>query len=94
MEKKPHSELTPEDWRVRLGRDYKIKEIVMAKVIQFYVPEELPETVEVGCSATVRKGHRVLLADPPSASPAVRLGLSPIAIPSALTEKSVHLQGR
>jgi len=29
-----------------------------------------------------------------SASPAMRLGLSPIAIPSALTEKSVHLQGR
>ena len=28
------------------------------------------------------------------ASPAMRLGLSPIAIPSALTEKSVHLQGR
>jgi hypothetical protein len=31
--------LTPEDWRVRLGRDYKIKEIVMAKVIEFYVPK-------------------------------------------------------
>ena len=29
-----------------------------------------------------------------SASPAMRLGLSPIAIPSALTEKSVHLQER
>jgi hypothetical protein len=29
-----------------------------------------------------------------SASPTMRLGLSPIAIPSALTEKSVHLQGR
>jgi len=28
------------------------------------------------------------------ASPAMRLGLSPIAIVSALTEKSVHLQGR
>jgi|SRR5580704_4997808 RNA polymerase sigma-70 factor (ECF subfamily) len=28
------------------------------------------------------------------ASPAMRLGLSPTAIPSALTEKSVHLQGR
>jgi len=28
------------------------------------------------------------------ASPATRLGLSPIAIPSARTEKSVHLQGR
>jgi len=28
------------------------------------------------------------------ASPAMRLGLSPIAIPSALTEKSVHLQER
>ena len=28
------------------------------------------------------------------ASPAMRLGLSPIAIPSARTEKSVHLQGR
>jgi RNA polymerase sigma factor (sigma-70 family) len=28
------------------------------------------------------------------ASPAMRFGLSPIAIPSALTEKSVHLQGR
>jgi hypothetical protein len=29
-----------------------------------------------------------------SASPAMRLGLSPTAIPSALTEKSVHHQGR
>ncbi len=29
-----------------------------------------------------------------AASSAMRLGLSPIAIPSALTEKSVHLQGR
>jgi len=35
------SELTPEDWRVRLGRDHKIKEIVMAKVIEFYVPKNL-----------------------------------------------------
>jgi RNA polymerase sigma-70 factor (ECF subfamily) len=29
-----------------------------------------------------------------SGCPAMRLGLSPIAIPSALIEKSVHLQGR
>jgi hypothetical protein len=29
-----------------------------------------------------------------SASPAMRLGLSPTTIPSALTEKSVHLRGR
>jgi hypothetical protein len=33
--------LTPEDWRVRLGRDYAIKEIVMAKVIEGYVPKNL-----------------------------------------------------
>jgi hypothetical protein len=33
------SELTPEDWRVRLGLDHKIKEVVMAKVIEFYVPK-------------------------------------------------------
>jgi hypothetical protein len=31
--------LTPEDWRVRLGRDHKIKEVIMAKVIEFYVPK-------------------------------------------------------
>jgi hypothetical protein len=31
------SELTPEDWRVRLGGDH--KEIVMAKVIEFWVPK-------------------------------------------------------
>jgi hypothetical protein len=33
------SELTPDDWRVRLGPDHKIKEIVMAKVIEFYIPK-------------------------------------------------------
>jgi hypothetical protein len=33
------SELTPEDCRVRLVRDYKIKEIFMAKVIEFYLPK-------------------------------------------------------
>ena len=43
------SELTPADWHVRLGRDHKIKEIVMAKVIEFYVPKNFR--------------HRVLLAD-------------------------------
>jgi hypothetical protein len=31
--------LTPDDWHARLGRDHKIKEIVMAKVIEFYVPK-------------------------------------------------------
>ena len=35
----------------------------MAKVIEFYVPEEPPKIFEVGSSAAVRKGHRVLLAD-------------------------------
>jgi hypothetical protein len=44
-------------------RDRKIREIVMAKVIEFYVPMELPETVQVGSSAAMRKGHRVLSAD-------------------------------
>jgi hypothetical protein len=29
----------------------------MAEVIEFYVTEELPETVEVGSSAAMRKGH-------------------------------------
>lgn len=34
------SELTPKDLQVRLGgRDHKIKETVMAKVIEFYVPK-------------------------------------------------------
>jgi len=33
------SELTPEDWRVRLVGDHKIKEMVMAKVIEFWVPK-------------------------------------------------------
>ena len=32
--------MTPEDWRVRLGRDHKIKEIFMAKVIEFYIPKD------------------------------------------------------
>jgi len=41
--------------------------------------------------ARARKSVRESLL---SASPAMRLGLSPTAIPSALTEKSVHLQGR
>jgi RNA polymerase sigma-70 factor (ECF subfamily) len=41
--------------------------------------------------ARARKSVRELLL---SASPAMRLGLSPIAIPSALTERSVHLRGR
>jgi RNA polymerase sigma-70 factor (ECF subfamily) len=41
--------------------------------------------------ARARKAVRESLL---SASPVMRLGLSPTAIPSALTEKSVHLQGR
>jgi RNA polymerase sigma-70 factor, ECF subfamily len=41
--------------------------------------------------ARARKSVRESLL---SASPAMPLELSPIAIPSALTEKSVHLQGR
>jgi hypothetical protein len=36
---KSFGELTPDDWRVRLGGDHKIKEVVMAKVIEFYVPK-------------------------------------------------------
>ncbi len=35
----------------------------MAKVIEFYIPEELSETVKDGCSAATRKNHRVLPAD-------------------------------
>jgi RNA polymerase sigma-70 factor (ECF subfamily) len=41
--------------------------------------------------ARARKSVRESLL---SASPAMRLGLPPTAIPSALTEKSVHLQER
>jgi hypothetical protein len=33
------SKLTPEDWRVRLVGHHKIKEMVMAKVIEFWVPK-------------------------------------------------------
>jgi len=40
------SELTPEDWRVRLGRDHEIKEIVMAKVIEFYVPKNFQKPLK------------------------------------------------
>jgi hypothetical protein len=36
---KSFGELTRDDRRVRLGRDHRIKEIAMAKVIEFYVPK-------------------------------------------------------
>jgi hypothetical protein len=38
--------LTPGDWRVRLGKDHKIKEIVMAKVIEFYVPKNFQKPLK------------------------------------------------
>jgi hypothetical protein len=40
------SELTPSDRHVRLGEDHKIKEIVMAKVIEFYVPKNLQKPLK------------------------------------------------
>jgi hypothetical protein len=53
--------LTAEDWRVRLGRDHKIKEIVMAKVIEFYIPTNFRKPSEllshnpVGSSSFTRR---------------------------------------
>jgi hypothetical protein len=55
--------LTPNDWLVRLGRDHKIKEIVMVKVIEFYVPKNFQKLLNWASSDAMRKSHRVLLAD-------------------------------
>ena len=62
-EEKSLSELTPDDRRGRLGRDYEIKDIVTAKVIEFYVPKNLRKPFKWTPLLQVRKGHRVLLAD-------------------------------
>ena len=43
---KSSGELTPNDWRVRLGRDHKIKEVVMKKVIEFYVPKNFRKALK------------------------------------------------
>jgi hypothetical protein len=40
------SKLTPEDWRVRLVGDHKLKEMVMAKVIEFWVPKNFRKPLQ------------------------------------------------
>jgi hypothetical protein len=47
--------LTPEDWRVRLGRDHKIKEIVMAKVIEFYMPKNFRKPLRTAAQPQLGK---------------------------------------
>ena len=49
------NELTPEHWRVRLGTDHKIKEVVMAKVIEFYVPKNFRTTFKWAPQLQCRK---------------------------------------
>jgi hypothetical protein len=40
------SKLTPEDRRVRLVGDHKLKEMVMAKVIEFWVPKKFRKPLQ------------------------------------------------
>jgi hypothetical protein len=46
-----------------LGPDHKIKEIVMAKVIEFYIPKNFRKPLKWAPQAAMRKGHRVSLGD-------------------------------
>jgi hypothetical protein len=50
-------ELTPDDWRVRLGGDHKIKEVVMAKVIEFYVQKNFRRPLKWAGGCQIRVQH-------------------------------------